>query len=843
MILETLDICGVLRFQDPVRLDLRELPPGLIAIIGGNGQGKTTLLESPYAALYRSFPSRERKLTDYATRPDGYIDIGFALDGQGSYRARVNLDHRGGSDAALSQVLPDGRLLPLNDGKLTTYDEQVRKLLPPPELVLASVFAAQNRAGSFARLDKKGRRELFESLLGMAMYRTMESRCKAAAAAINLEILSLEGRLDILKRLASDEEAAQLKETIEHVRHELLNAIRDRERLQKEVQQRTASLDQLSADAAAHQAAKADYDGYTRDLGRIEAQRSEVIAAISRLPKEEAAEQDRMDAAFESFRQRTLASIKDTSELTKELSRILAQEADVHADADGRIARNRETLLDRADDIRAAVTSLAALEQALEEKRATRDELRRRQESLSHRDTVQHHALQDVERAEADLARVTDDVAIMSDVPFGEDCAPCKFLANAVAAKARIPALQERVAARAAIDAELLEIERQSVAVAALLGTNADEIAALERDRDALKALADQAQNLALAEERIAGHERRKQDATAQAKAATAAAHEREDARVARLQKDLADREGAHTADLKALARRCETRAQDLAGDVNRLNGELADVQAKRASIEAEIARTKDASEQAAAVRELLVGVRERLEMATTKASVLETEQAAAEKRLGELDRLRYERQNIEHALAVYRAEHVEWITLQRAFSREGLPVIEIDNAGPEISALTNQLLEAAGVARFTVDLITQTAKASKGKDGSTMKETLEILVTDSQRGGEPRDLSDLSGGEYVFVDEAIKGAIAIYVNRRNPFPMRTLWRDETTGALDGENALGYMAMLRKLHELGGFHNTLFITHNPDAALLADAQVLVKDGSLAVQEPPYGVVA
>src|SRR5690348_17438264 len=55
--------------------------------------------------------------------------------------------------------------------------------------------------------------------------------------------------------------------------------------------------------------------------------------------------------------------------------------------------------------------------------------------------------------------------------------------------------------------------------------------------------------------------------------------------------------------------------------------------------------------------------------------------------------------------------------------------------------------------------------------------------------------------------------------------PVRTCWRDETTGALDPENATRYLAMLRKVQELGGFAHVLFISHNPDAAAQADAQI------------------
>jgi exonuclease SbcC len=113
------------------------------------------------------------------------------------------------------------------------------------------------------------------------------------------------------------------------------------------------------------------------------------------------------------------------------------------------------------------------------------------------------------------------------------------------------------------------------------------------------------------------------------------------------------------------------------------------------------------------------------------------------------------------------------------------------------------------------------------------------IHVFDNLRGGDPRDLADLSGGEQVIVAEALMNAIAVYVNTRSPVPVRTCWRDETTGALDPENATRYLAMLRKVQELGGFHHVLFVTHNADAARQADAQIQVADGQAVIVRPPF----
>jgi exonuclease SbcC len=119
--------------------------------------------------------------------------------------------------------------------------------------------------------------------------------------------------------------------------------------------------------------------------------------------------------------------------------------------------------------------------------------------------------------------------------------------------------------------------------------------------------------------------------------------------------------------------------------------------------------------------------------------------------------------------------------------------------------------------------------------DGKGLKEEFALRIFDNTHGGEPRDLSDLSGGERVVVEEALRAGILLFNNMRDQQPIRTCWRDETTGALNIDNVPRYVAMLRKMHTLGGFRHTLFVTHSEAAAELADAVIRVRDGVPTVE--------
>lgn len=117
--------------------------------------------------------------------------------------------------------------------------------------------------------------------------------------------------------------------------------------------------------------------------------------------------------------------------------------------------------------------------------------------------------------------------------------------------------------------------------------------------------------------------------------------------------------------------------------------------------------------------------------------------------------------------------------------------------------------------------------------DRKDTKERFALMVLDQDHGGEQRDLGDLSGGERAVVEEAVRAALSIYVNMRNRQPIRTIFRDETTGALSPDNVAPYVRMLRKLRELSHADQVMFITHSQEAADMADAVVEIKDGAVA----------
>lgn len=95
----------------------------------------------------------------------------------------------------------------------------------------------------------------------------------------------------------------------------------------------------------------------------------------------------------------------------------------------------------------------------------------------------------------------------------------------------------------------------------------------------------------------------------------------------------------------------------------------------------------------------------------------------------------------------------------------------------------------------------------------------------------------ELSGGQFVLVNEALNLAIAIYnVRQGDEIHHETLFRDETVGELHAKSAPEYIRMLRRAMELGAFHESLFICHNPQVWELADRPIRVGNGQVVCED-------
>lgn len=822
MKLESVSIAGFMHFSQPCILQTSDLPPGVIAVRGENGAGKSTLVEAAFAGLFgpgkaKAFPSREGTLHTYATSRDAYIEATWLLEGIGRFRSRVNVDGvRRKTDAVLQEFDASGVLHPINDGKVETYIDAVAERFPSQRAVLASAFAAQTKRGGFGELGQRDRMELFVELADLAHLEARSQTAKRCHEIADGIAARIQAAIDVLRRDAFTDEGRSSADIAAE-----LKSIAQRLDLAKQaVEAIDAERPEKFQAAERYVAAASRLDELRRTVTRAEdAIRAQQISA--------AKTRSAHDLAPTTIARRYdegVAAIKRRASDAE-----IAYRAAVE-DRETRIANNQQILAD-TERIRAAVARKGVVAVELQRLNGVVEAAKQAFDGAIEQVRAREVKLAECTQAARALDATRQRVEMLKTVKFGEQCAvdpACPLVSDVVAARAQIPEIEGAVAQATTLTDGVTHWNGVAEQQRALKTKTSEQIGALQQEVRELDKVAALAPHLDHAQERIAEYRRDAETAAAQyASAGAGFVAERRQAE----QQKAADLEAAAealrkweqetTAEAQALAQAREAARRDATaaeGEVSRLVG------AKDALERLERALEAARSERWTAESEL-----QRLE--TLHAQAVERE-AARQKQaalVAEAGR----------RLRIVEDEALAWGQLATWCGRDGLQRLEIDAAGPVVSDLANQLLRVGYGPRFSIEIVTQVATA----DGKDVKEKFTILAIDNAHGGEARDISDLSGGEKVVVEEAVRAALACYVNLRSRHRFRTLFRDETTGALDPENAPRYVAMLRKLMEISGADQILFVTHSPVCAALADAQVRIANGQATIALPPYQGVA
>jgi len=144
--------------------------------------------------------------------------------------------------------------------------------------------------------------------------------------------------------------------------------------------------------------------------------------------------------------------------------------------------------------------------------------------------------------------------------------------------------------------------------------------------------------------------------------------------------------------------------------------------------------------------------------------------------------------------------------TLERAFGKDGVPALLIEQALPEIESRANDLLDRLSDGSMSVRFITQSSYKDKKRDD--LKETLDIQISD---GVGVRDYEMFSGGEAFRVNFAIRLALSEVLSHRKGARLQTLVIDEGFGSQD---AHGRQRLIESINAVrGDFAKVLVITH------------------------------
>ncbi|RQS43391.1 SMC family ATPase [Burkholderia sp. Bp8986] len=169
--------------------------------------------------------------------------------------------------------------------------------------------------------------------------------------------------------------------------------------------------------------------------------------------------------------------------------------------------------------------------------------------------------------------------------------------------------------------------------------------------------------------------------------------------------------------------------------------------------------------------------------------------------------------------------EIAKWKLLAKGLGNDGVVALTIDDAGPALTQMVNDLLLACYGTRFTVEIQTQRTLAN----GET-REGFEILVYDAES-DRSKAVGVMSGGQKVWINECLTRGVALYIAGNAGQPYETLFSDESDGPLDPDRKVQFMRMKREVLRQGGYAREFFISQTPE--LIAEADAVIDVAALA----------
>ncbi|MFN2146121.1 MAG: SbcC/MukB-like Walker B domain-containing protein [Anaerolineales bacterium] len=216
----------------------------------------------------------------------------------------------------------------------------------------------------------------------------------------------------------------------------------------------------------------------------------------------------------------------------------------------------------------------------------------------------------------------------------------------------------------------------------------------------------------------------------------------------------------------------------------------------------------EDAAAQAKSDEEMpdLVGAEQKMMDLKEQENQTRMALGAAQQNLAVLETLKQRRTELEAEKEEFDKQVVNHKVLERAFGKNGVPALLIEQALPQIESKANEILEklTGGTTSFQF----QTQQEYKSGNRDDLRETLEIVITD---GAGARGYEMYSGGEAFRINFAIRLALSEVLAQRAGARLQTLVIDEGFGSQD---QLSRQRLIEAINIIrSDFKKILVITH------------------------------
>ncbi|MFN3741638.1 MAG: AAA family ATPase [Anaerolineales bacterium] len=825
MIPRQLRIAGFLSYRESVEIDFTSFD--LACISGHNGAGKSSLLDAITWALFGQARGRQDAVINLQSEMAEVI-FTFELEGN-TYRVWRTLPR--GKSVMLELQIQDGenpapRWRPLTERSVRETQARLESILRMDyETFINTSFFLQGKADQFAQQTPARRKEVLASVLGLEVWEEYRERAAARRRVLEGQVAQIEGALGEMEQELSEESARkralreaeailQQKIALRQQQENLVNLLRQNyhilEKQKEHLEGMRRNLAQLEEERRSKHASRQGYEEQLKKIQETLQHANEIQVRYRRLQELRAVLEDldalrlrfaeleserqgclqeiekervRLEAEFHSLREQasrleqgqTQIPVleQELHQLEGEIGKLEAQmrrfqDAQAHRqallDEQSRLNAENQELKRQMDDLKARIDRLAESEtcplcgQPLspEHRQRTVDELSAQGTSLGQR------YRQNRER----LLQIVEEMKALNE-------------GNLFAFQAQ---LQERTARRAAHATRLQALYQAQKEWEQKGQPRLSEIERLLQEGsfalEARQCLSELEQSLRALGYDPAYHQ--------------ACLEEFRQLREVEEAQRLLETARLEVKNLEQRIAELLSEEQSLQAKIERQRAEIQDTEAQLPPLESlasdleraeqELLRSKEEENRALAE----VGARRQL------VEVLESQRRRAKA-------LREEREKLQTQIGHYKS-------LERAFGKDGVPALLIEQALPQIEERANQILDRLSNGQLSLRFITQAEYKDKKREDR--KETLEIQISDPS-GVRPYEM--YSGGEAFRVNFALRLALAQVLAQRKGARLQTLIIDEGFGSQDSQ---GRQRLIEAINLVRSeFAKILVITH------------------------------
>lgn len=822
-----LRISGFLSYNDPIDLDFTSFD--LACISGHNGAGKSSLLDAITWALFGEARGKSADVINLnQIVKAAEVSLTFGYEGN-TYRVQRTLP-RGKSTTLEFQIKSDESWRPLTEKSTRETQARIENTLRLDyETFINASFFLQGKADQFTQKKASERKIILSTILGLEIWDEYKIRASEKRKLIENDVQEIDGRaaeIDIelseedsrKSRLVELEKSLAQLSSIRAVQESALENIRKNAALigeqKKLVETYSASLGRSRTALATLESRLSQKESQHADYANLVKRANEIESAYKTWQKtrKDLEELDQVASQFrehDEHRQPLLREIEvEKAKLEQEYaslshqSSVISEQTLAISDLERQVEMTQKSLQEVDAKIQergelenernSARENLAALRAANDLLKKEMDEIKKRIESL---EKVQG-AVCPVCGQELSESHREDTLAELNKE--GTDKGD-RFRAN----KKEMEESEKQVVDFESRIAKLANVENQRVKYLNTISQLTERVEILQSAAKDWKINGEKRLKEVgkLLESGKYANDAQKQLAKLDKELAKlgydASAHD--EMRKQELELRSVEDDYRQLGSAREASKQVESEIANLKSESVNRKSEIENLEAEYQSAKKSLEVTEATSPDANKVERELFSLRE--DENRTRDQV-----GAARQKVDVLVTLRTRRKDYANQREELNQQIMHHKTLERAFGKDGVPALLIEQALPQIEDKANDLLDRLSDGQMSIRFVTQSEYKDKKRDD--LKETLDIQISD---GSGVRDYEMYSGGEAFRINFAIRLALSEILAQRKGARLQTLVIDEGFGSQDVQGRQRLIEAINLVRN--DFAKILIITH------------------------------